>query len=115
MKMKREKEKFLNYCVMFKNSLADLQKYLDENGDYFGNDYCCTLAYLGLEYSFELANIGFELGYSGWAFTKDDDFEKVKSDFLLMIMESENIIGAYTEKKLNKIEKRIQKCVANCV
>lgn len=111
--MKKAEKQFLEYCVMFKNSLADLQKDLDENEDYFGNDYCCTLAYLGLNYSYELANIGFELGYSGWAFSKLDDFKELKNDFLLMIMESENIIGAYTEKELNKIEKRILKCKEN--
>lgn len=111
--MKREKEKFLNYCYMFKNELADLQTDLDENGDFLGNDYCCTLAYLGLNYSYELANIGFELGYSAWAFTKDDDFEKVKSDFLLMIMENENILNDFTDYDLNKIEKRILKCKKN--
>lgn len=110
--MKKEKEKFLNYCVMFKNELADLQKSLDED-EFLTNDYCCTLAYLGLNYSYELANIGFELGYSAWAFTKDDDFEKVKSDFLLMIMENENILNDFTDYDLNKIEKRILKCKEN--
>ena len=111
--MKREKEKFLNYCYMFKNELADLQTDLDENGDFLGNDYCCTLAYLGLNYSYELANIGFELGYSGWAFSKLDNFDEVKSDFLCMIMENENIVGCYTDKELQKIEKRILKCKEN--
>ena len=111
--MKREKEKFLNYCYMFKNELADLQTDLDENGDFLGNDNCCTLAYLGLNYSYELANIGFELGYSGWSFSKDDNFDEVKSDFLCMIMENENIVGCYTDKELQKIEKRILKCKEN--
>lgn len=101
-------EKFLEYCRLYRNELADLQKDLDENESCLGNDYCCTLAYLGLNYSYELANIGFELGYSGWAFTKDDDFKKVKSDFLMMIMENENILGDYTEKELDKIAKRIE-------
>ena len=110
--MKKEKEKFLNYCVMFKNELVDLQKSLDED-EFLTNDYCCTLAYLGLNYSYELANIGFELGYSGWAFSKLDNFDEVKSDFLCMIMENENIIGCYTEEELNKIEKRILKCKEN--
>ena len=111
--MKKEKEKFLNYCVMFKNELADLQKDLDENGDFLGNDYCCTLAYIGLNYSYELANIGFELGYSGWAFNNCGGFDDIKKDFLTMIMENENIIGCYTEEELNKIEKRILKCKEN--
>ena len=111
--MKKAEKQFLNYCVMFKNELADLQKDLDENGDYFGNDYCCTLAYLGLNYSYELANIGFELGYSGWAFNNCGGFDEIKKDFLTMIMENENIIGCYTEEELNKIEKRILKCKEN--
>lgn len=110
--MKKEKEKFLNYCVVFKNELADLQKSLDED-EFLTNDYCCTLAYLGLNYSYELANIGFELGYSGWAFNNCGGFDDIKKDFLTMIMENENIIGCYTEKELNKIEKRILKCKEN--
>ena len=111
--MKKAEKQFLNYCVMFKNELADLQKDLDENEDYFGNDYCCTLAYLGLNYSYELANIGFELGYSGWAFNNCGGFDEIKKDFLTMIMENENIVGCYTEEELNKIEKRILKCKKN--
>ena len=110
--MKKEKEKFLNYCVMFKNELADLQKSLDED-EFLTDDYCCTLAYLGLNYSYELANIGFELGYSGWTFNNCGGFDDIKKDFLTMIMENENIIGCYTEEELNKIEKRILKCKEN--
>lgn len=110
--MKKAEKQFLNYCVMFKNELADLQKSLDED-EFLTNDYCCTLAYLGLNYSYELANIGFELGYSGWAFNNCGGFDDIKTDFLTMIMENENIIGCYTEEELNKIEKRILKCKEN--
>lgn len=110
--MKKAEKQFLEYCVMFKNELADLQKSLDED-EFLTNDYCCTLAYLGLNYSYELANIGFELGYSGWAFNNCGGFDEIKKDFLTMIMENENIIGCYTEEELNKIEKRILKCKEN--
>ena len=110
--MKKAEKQFLEYCVMFKNELADLQKSLDED-EFLTNDYCCTLAYLGLNYSYELANIGFELGYSGWAFNNCGGFDDIKTDFLTMIMENENIIGCYTEEELNKIEKRILKCKEN--
>ena len=110
--MKKAEKQFLNYCVMFKNELADLQKSLDED-EFLTNDYCCTLAYLGLNYSYELANIGFELGYSGWAFNNCGGFDDIKTDFLTMIIENENIIGCYTEEELNKIEKRILKCKKN--
>ena len=110
--MKKAEKQFLEYCVMFKNELADLQKSLDED-EFLTNDYCCTLAYLGLNYSYELANIGFELGYSGWAFNNCGGFDDIKTDFLTMIIENENIIGCYTEEELNKIEKRILKCKKN--
>ena len=110
--MKKAEKQFLEYCVMFKNELADLQKDLDED-EFLTNDYCCTLAYLGLNYSYELANIGFELGYSSWAFNNCGGFDEIKKDFLTMIMENENIVGCYTEEELNKIEKRILKCKEN--
>ena len=41
------------------------------------------------------------------------NFDEIKKDFLTMIMENENIVGCYTEKELNKIEKRILKCKKN--
>jgi len=98
-----EKEKFLNYCVMFRDDLKDLQENID-------TEYTCTLAYLGANYSYELANIGFELGYANWYFSKGNNFNEIKNDFLCMIMENEKIIGAYDDKELAKIEKRILEC-----
>ena len=61
--MNKEKEKFLWNCTLFRNELADLQREIEEENNDKG-----TLAYIGANYSYKLANIGFDLGYANWFF-----------------------------------------------
>ena len=104
-----EKEKFLEYCKWFNKELEDLQKELDFDDEYeYG-----TLAYLGCNFSYELANIGFELGYASWHFIVNDTFDKVKEDFINTIISNEKLDDYRTIKELKDIEKRLLKAKEN--
>lgn len=109
--MNKKKEKFLNYCIMFSKELEDTNKYMEE--DYLFSINSGTLADLGCNVSYELANIGFELGYANWQFFTKGDFEKVKEEFLKMIIENEKIVGAYTKEEIKDIETRIKNAIEN--
>lgn len=103
------KELFLNYCKIFSKELADLQKSFDEDLDLWCSELG-TLADLGLNWSFELANIGFELGYASWCFTtKATSFTTIKEYFFNMIMENETLENVYSNEELKRIGERIKK------
>ena len=111
MKMKA-KDKFLKYCNMFKNDLADLQKEIDYEQD--GKQWHGTLAYIGANYSYELANICFELGYSTWFFMIADfgtlrpfSFEEIKEGVCNTIISNEEICNNYTAEEINQIKNKI--------
>ena len=113
----KAKDKFLYNCNVFKNDLEDLQKEIDyeELGEVHG-----TLAYIGANYSYELANICFELGYSTWFFMIADfgklrplSFREVKENICNTIIINERIEQHYTEKEIKNIEKRVLKCRRN--
>ena len=117
MKMKA-KDKFLKYCNMFRNDLADLQKEIDYEQE--GKQWHGTLAYIGANYSYELANICFELGYATWFFMIADfgtlrplSFREVKENICNTIIINERIEQHYTEKEIKNIEKRVLKCRRN--
>ena len=117
MKMKA-KDKFLKYCNMFRNDLADLQKEIDYEQE--GKQWHGTLAYIGANYSYELANICFELGYSTWFFMIADfgtlrpfSFEEIKENVCNTIISNEKIEQHYTEREIEDIKKRILKCKEN--
>jgi len=111
-KKNEEKEKFLNYCIMFNKELEDTNNCIEEDYNLFTMNNG-TLADLGCNVSYELANIGFELGYANWQFFTKGDFEKVKEEFLKMVIENEKIVGAYTEEELKEIEERIKNTIEN--
>lgn len=103
------KEKFLYYCLEFKGELADLQKELDfEENEKYG-----TLAYIGANYSYDLANIGFELCYASWFFLANGSFEEVKDSFIKTIMENEKLDNFRTIGELKDIESRLLKAKEN--
>ena len=108
----KEKEKFINYCIMFSKDLIDTNNCIEEDYNLFTMNNG-TLADLGCNVSYELANIGFELGYASWQFFIGGDFEKVKEEFLKMVIENEKIVGAYTEEELKEIEERIKNTIEN--
>ena len=106
--MSAEKEKFLYNCNLFKNELASLQKLIEEEN----NNKIGTLAYIGANYSYKLANIGFELGYAGWFFEimgngKKLTFNKVKQRLCDTIISNEKICGYYKDSEIAKIKERI--------
>ncbi len=103
------KEKFLYYCLEFKGELADLQKELD----FEENEKCGTLAYIGANYSYDLANIGFELCYASWFFLANGSFEEVKDSFIKTIMENEKLDNFRTIGELKDIESRLLKAKEN--
>ena len=120
----KAKDKFLKYCNMFKRELADLQAEIDYEQE--GKQWHGTLAYIGANYSYELANIGFELGYSTWFFMIADffttadfgalrpfSFEEIKENVCNTIISNERIEQHYTEKEIEDIKKRILKCKEN--
>ena len=116
MKMKA-KDKFLQYCNMFKRELADLQAEIDYAED---TKIHGTLAYIGANYSYRLANICFELGYATWFFMIADfgtlrpfSFREVKENICNTIIINERIEQHYTEKEIKNIEKRVLKCRKN--
>ena len=107
----KAKDKFLYNCNVFKNDLEDLQKEIDyeELGEVHG-----TLAYIGVNYSYELANICFELGYSTWFFMIADfgalrpfSFEEIKEGVCNTIISNEKICNNYTAEEINKIKNEI--------
>ena len=111
MKMKA-KDKFLKYCNMFRNDLADLQKEIDYEQE--GKQWHGTLAYIGANYSYELANICFELGYSTWFFMIADfgtlrpfSFGKIKENICNTIISNEEICNNYTAEEIDKIKNEI--------
>ena len=114
----KAKDKFLKYCNMFRNDLADLQKEIDYEQE--GKQWHGTLAYIGVNYSYELANICFELGYSTWFFMIADfgtlrpfSFEEIKEGVCNTIIINERIEQHYTEKEIKNIKKRVLKCRGN--
>ena len=111
MKMKA-KDKFLKYCNMFRNDLADLQAEIDYEQE--GKQWHGTLAYIGANYSYELANICFELGYATWFFMIADfgalrlfSFEEIKQGVCETIVSNEKISGVYNAEEINKIKNDI--------
>lgn len=104
-----EKEKFLNYCKMFGGELADLHFELEYEDDMENG----TLADIGIQYSYELANIGFELGYAGWHFKAKGSFEEIKDNFVETIMYNEKLEDFRTIEELKEIENRLLKAKNN--
>ena len=107
----KAKDKFLQYCNMFKRELADLQAEIDyaENTKIHG-----TLAYIGANYSYRLANICFELGYATWFFMIADfgtlrpfSFGKIKENICNTIISNEEICNEYTAEEINQIKNKI--------
>lgn len=113
----KAKDKFLLNCDIFKRELADLQAEIDYAED---TKIHGTLAYIGANYSYELANICFELGYSTWFFMIADfgtlrpfSFEEIKENVCNTIISNEKIEQHYTEREIEDIKKRILKCKEN--
>ena len=110
MKMKA-KDKFLKYCNMFRNDLADLQKEIDYEQE--GKQWHGTLAYIGANYSYELANICFGLGYATWFFEIGEyigepfDYETLKQGVCDTIISNEKIENVYNAEEINKIKNEI--------
>ena len=107
----KEKDKFLINCDIFKRELADLQAEIDYAED---TEIHGTLAYIGENYSYELANICFELGYSTWFFMIADfgalrpfSFEEIKEGVCNTIISNEEICNNYTAEEINKIKNEI--------
>ena len=109
MKMKA-KDKFLKYCDMFRNDLADLQAEIDYAED---TEIHGTLAYIGENYSYELANICFGLGYATWFFEIGEyigepfDYETLKQCVCDTIISNEKIENVYNAEEINKIKNDI--------
>ena len=97
---------------MLQKDLVETEKTIEEDYDFLEGN-CGTLAYIGLNYSFELANIGFELGYSNWVFDIRGDFENIKKEFNSLIIENEKIEKLFNDKELEIISKRILNCKEN--
>ena len=106
----KSKDLFLYYCVEFKRELADLQKDIEfeERENEIG-----TLANIGANFSYELANIGFQLGYASWHFITNGTFKEVKEDFINTIMSNEKLDDLRTIKELKDIENRLKKAKEN--
>ena len=107
----KAKDKFLLNCDIFKRELADLQAEIDYTED---TKIHGTLAYIGVNYSYELANICFELGYSTWFFMIADfgalrpfSFEEIKENVCNTIISNEKICNNYTAEEINKIKNEI--------
>ena len=106
--MNKEKEKFLWNCTLFRNELADLQREIEEEE----NNNKGTLAYIGANYSYKLANIGFALGYATWFFEirengKELNFDEIKQRLCDTIISNERICGYYENSEIEKIKERI--------
>ena len=107
----KAKDKFLLNCDIFKRELADLQAEIDYAED---TKTHCTLAYIGANYSYELANICFGLGYATWFFMIADfgtlrpfSFEEIKEGVCNTIISNEEICNNYTAEEINKIKNEI--------
>ena len=107
----KAKDKFLKYCDIFKRELADLQAEIDYAED---TEIHGTLAYIGENYSYELANICFGLGYATWFFMIADfgalrpfSFEEIKEGVCNTIISNEKICNNYTAEEINKIKNEI--------
>lgn len=110
MLINKEKEKFLNYCKMFNKELEDLQEEIDfENAE----SYNGTLAYIGANFSYELANIGFGLCYASWHFKINGTFDEIKNDFINTIMSNEKLDDLRTIGELKDIERRLKNAMEN--
>lgn len=107
----KEKEKFLRYCYIFKNDLEDLQKEIDFEHD----RNKCTLSFIGANYSYELANTCFELGYYSWFFyhEKDMKYEDLKQNVYETIISDLEITKEYNEEQLTKIKENILNAKSN--
>ena len=107
----KAKDKFLLNCNMFKRELADLQAEIDYEQE--GKQWHGTLAYIGENYSYELANIGFELGYATWFFMIGNyngdkfDYKTLKEGVCNTIISNEIICNEYTAEEIKKIKKEI--------
>lgn len=104
------KDLFLHYCKEFNKELEDLQKEIDfeERADEIG-----TLAYIGANFSYDLAVIGFQLCYASWFFNIKGDFKEVKRSFIETIMSNERLDDFRTIKELKDIERRLLKAEEN--
>ena len=107
----KAKDKFLINCDIFKRELADLQAEIDYAED---TKIHGTLAYIGANYSYELANICFGLGYATWFFMIADfgtlrpfSFEEIKEGVCNTIISNEEICNNYTAEEINKIKNEI--------
>lgn len=106
----KAKDKFLYNCNVFKNDLEDLQKEIDyeELGEVHG-----TLAYIGANHSYELANICFGLDYANWFFMIGNyngdkfDYKTLKEGVCNTIISNEMIYNEYTAEEIKKIKKEI--------
>ena len=102
----KEKDKFLINCDIFKRELADLQAEIEGEED---TKIHGTLAYIGKNYSYELANICFGLGYATWFFEigKPLDYETLKQGVCDTIISNEKIENVYNAEEINKIKNDI--------
>ena len=106
----KAKDKFLLNCDIFKRELADLQAEIDYAED---TKIHGTLAYIGANYSYELANICFGLGYATWFFMIGEyigepfDYETLKQCVCDTIISNEKICKEYTAEEINKIKNEI--------
>ena len=112
----KEKDKFLINCDIFKRELADLQAEIDYAED---TEIHGTLAYVGENYSYELANICFGLGYATWFFEIGEyigepfDYETLKQGVCETIISNEKISGVYNAEEINKIKNEILNATIN--
>lgn len=106
----KAKDKFLLNCDIFKRELADLQAEIDYAED---TEIHGTLAYIGANYSYELANICFGLGYANWFFMIGNyngnkfDYKTLKEGVCNTIISNEMICKEYTAEEIKKIKKEI--------
>lgn len=106
----KAKDKFLLNCDIFKRELADLQAEIDYAED---TEIHGTLAYIGANYSYELANICFGLGYAAWFFMIGNyngdkfDYKTLKEGVCNTIISNEMICNEYTAEEIKKIKKEI--------
>ena len=106
----KAKDKFLLNCDIFKRELADLQAEIDYTED---TKIHGTLAYIGANYSYELANICFGLGYATWFFMIGEyigepfDYKTLKQCVCDTLISNEEICNNYTAEEINKIKNEI--------
>ena len=107
-----EKERFLIYCNICKNELAELQEYIHNEET---QDENCTLAYIGCNFSYELANVCFELGYGSWFFEYNSkiSYKDLKNGVCETIVSDLKIINDLKKSEIRKIKARILQCKEN--